>query len=165
MIKTITGTLIFLFFGIIGHAQEKAMQQINHTLDLWHKAAATANYKAYFDTLDEEAIFMGTDATEHWNKQEFEAFAKPFFDQGKAWDLKPLQRHIYFSKDGKTAWFDELLDTWMKVCRGSGVLVYQKGTWKIKQYVLSMTIPNDHVNEVIKIKAPIEDALMTTLKK
>ena len=52
----------------------------------------------------------------------------------------------------------------MKICRGSGVLVILKGKWKIKQYVLSMTIPNDNSDEVIKIKAPIEDALITVLK-
>jgi hypothetical protein len=31
--------------------------------------------------------------------------------------------------------------------------------------VLSMTIPNDTTDAVIKIKAPIEDALISKLKK
>ena len=39
------------------------------------------------------------------------------------------------------------------------------GKWKIKQYVLSITIPNDTTDAVIKIKSPIEDALITDLKK
>jgi hypothetical protein len=26
-----------------------------------------------------DAIFIGTDATENWNKMQFQAFAKPFF--------------------------------------------------------------------------------------
>jgi hypothetical protein len=30
----------------------------------------------------------------------------------------------------------------MKICRGSGVVVKIDGKWKIKHYVLSMTIPN-----------------------
>jgi hypothetical protein len=63
------------------------------------------------------------------------------------------------------AWFDELLNTQMKICRGSGVLVLIDGKWKIKHYVLSMTIPNDNVDEVVKIKAPIEDALISSFKK
>jgi hypothetical protein len=63
------------------------------------------------------------------------------------------------------AWFDELLNTQMKICRGSGVLVFINGKWKIKHYVLSMTIPNDNVDEVVKIKAPIEDDLIAKLKK
>jgi hypothetical protein len=41
----------------------------------------------------------------------------------------------------------------MKICRGSGVLVKIDGKWKIKHYVLSMTIPNK-MNAVIKIKEP-----------
>jgi hypothetical protein len=54
---------------------------------------------------------------------------------------------------GKTAWFDELLNTQMKICRGSGVLVKIGQEWKIKQYVLSMTIPNDNSNKVIELKS------------
>jgi hypothetical protein len=53
----------------------------------------------------------------------------------------------------------------MKICRGSGVLVLLDGNWKIKHYVLSMTIPNDNTDAVIKIKGPIEDALLKKLSK
>ncbi len=140
-------------------------QKINSVLDQWHKSAANANANEYFGALTEDAIFIGTDATENWSKKAFESFAKPFFDKGKAWDFKPLERHIYISKDQKTAWFDELLDTWMKVCRGSGVMVKIGNEWKIQHYVLSMTVPNDDTNAVIKIKAPIEDAFIQKLKK
>ena len=140
-------------------------ENIHLILDHWHKAAAEANYKNYMDVLTEDAIYIGTDATENWTKSQFEAFAKPYFDKGKAWNFKALERHIYFSNDGQMAWFDELLDTQMKICRGSGVLVKTNNTWKIKHYVLSMTIPNDNTKEVLKIKAPIEDAFITTFKK
>jgi len=37
--------------------------------------------------------------------------------------------------------------------------------WKIKQYVLSMTIPNDQVDEVVKLKTPIEDSMLETFLK
>jgi hypothetical protein len=37
--------------------------------------------------------------------------------------------------------------------------------WKIQHYVLSMTVPNDEVDAVTKIKAPIEDALIAKLQK
>jgi hypothetical protein len=52
----------------------------------------------------------------------------------------------------------------MKICRGSGVLVKIGKEWKIKHYVLSMTIPNDNVTEVVKIKASIEDTLLKNLQ-
>jgi hypothetical protein len=44
--------------------------------------------------------FIG-DATETWNKMQFQAFAKPFFDRGKAWSFKAIERHIYVDKSGK----------------------------------------------------------------
>lgn len=154
-------------FSISGLAQKQTAekQNINLLLDNWHKAAAEGNFNNYFNALSDESIFIGTDATENWDKKAFQDFAKPYFDKGKAWDFKPLQRNIFFSKDGKTAWFNELLDTWMKICQGSGVLVKENGVWKIKHYVLSVTVPNDNINEVVKTKAPIEDALIQKLKK
>ncbi|MFI0425478.1 MAG: nuclear transport factor 2 family protein [Flavobacterium sp.] len=139
-------------------------QNISNILDNWHAAAATANYDNYFNAMSDESIFIGTDATENWNKTAFQAFAKPYFDKGKAWNFKAVERNIYFSEDGKLVWFDELLNTQMKICRGSGVLVKENGQWKIKHYVLSMTVPNDNVDEVVKIKAPIEDALLLEKK-
>ncbi|WP_332031285.1 nuclear transport factor 2 family protein, partial [Kaistella sp.] len=93
------------------------------------------------------------------------AWAKPFFDKGKAWNFTSLKRSITFSKDGTYAWFDEILGTQMKICRGSGVLEKIGGKWKIRQYVLSTTVPNDVIDEVVKIKTPIEDALISELKK
>ncbi len=139
--------------------------EINLILNNWHKAAAEANFNSYFDAMTEDAIFIGTDATENWNKTDFIKFAKPFFDKGKAWNFSALERNIYFSSNKKTAWFDELLNTQMKICRGSGVLVVDKnGNWKIKQYVLSMTIPNDNTDEVVKIKSLIEDKEIERLK-
>jgi hypothetical protein len=84
--------------------------------------------------------------------------------KGKAWNFTVLERHIYFDQSKKTAWFDELLNTQMKICRGSGVLVKIDGKWKIKHYVLSMTIPNK-TNAVIKIKEPIEDKLISDYNK
>lgn len=145
--------------------ENKDKEKINMVLDAWHKAAAEAKSNAYFNFMTEDAIFIGTDANENWNKTEFQAFAKPYFDKGKAWNFTAVERHIYFDKTGKTAWFDELLSTQMKICRGSGVLVKIGEDWKIKHYVLSMTVPNDNVNEVIKIKAPIEDVLLINLRK
>ena len=137
---------------------------INATLNSWHKAAADANYNDYFSLMTDDAVFIGTDATENWNKIAFQAYSKPHFDKGKAWNFTALERHIYFDKTGKTAWFDELLNTQMKICRGSGVLVKIGTEWKIKQYVLSMTIPNQNSNEVVKVKSTLDDALIQTLK-
>lgn len=140
-------------------------EKIGKILDNWHKAAAKANFNDYFDDLTDDSVYMGTDATERWSKTDFQAFAKPYFDKGKAWSFTAMKRNVSFSDDKKLVWFDELLDTQMKICRGSGVLVKIDGQWKIKQYVLSMTIPNENVDEVIKIKSPIENGLIKLLTK
>lgn len=137
---------------------------INVVLDSWHKAASIANFEEYFGLMTEDAIFIGTDAKENWNRFAFEAFAKPYFDKGKAWSFSALERHIYFDATGNTAWFDELLSTQMKICRGSGVVVKIGNQWKIKHYVLSMTIPNENVNEVIQIKTLIEEPIIQQLR-
>lgn len=161
--------ILFLAFLVSGCVSNKNSYDQRNDIDTvvnnWHKAAAEANFENYFNVLTKESIYIGTDATENWTKSQFEAFAKPYFDKGKAWSFTALERNIYFSKDKKTAWFDELLNTQMKICRGSGVLTLTDGTWKISHYVLSMTIPNDTTNEVIKIKSAIENPLIEKLQK
>ncbi len=124
---------------------------INQLLNDWHKAAADADLKNYFNKFTEDAIYLGTDANERWTKAEFYKFCKPYFDKGKAWNFKPSKRTVYFSEDYKTAWFDEILDTWMGDCRGSGVLVFQNSEWKIKHYNLAVAVPNDVIKDYIKL--------------
>jgi hypothetical protein len=51
----------------------------------------------------------------------------------------------------------------MKLCRGSGVLEKIGNQWKIKQYVLSMTIPNDLSHQVTEMKSPIENPIISKL--
>jgi hypothetical protein len=142
---------------------EKEKAVIAKLLDDFNVAAANAEYEKYFNFYAEDGIFIGTDATENWDKKAFMIWAKPYFDKKRTWNFKSIERHIFLDKSGKVAWFDELLDTQMKICRGSGVLSKQGKDWKIQQYVLSMTIPNDNVDAVVKIKAPIEEALMKKL--
>lgn len=144
---------------------EEAKTEINRVLENWHKAAAEANFEGYFDLMTRDGIFIGTDAGENWNIEEFQSFSKPYFDRGSAWEFTTLERNIYTAEDGKTAWFDELLETWMGICRGSGVMVQEEGDWKIKHYVLSVTIPNDNINEVVKINKEIDSTLITNLRQ
>jgi len=131
-------------------------QSVNNLLDTWHQDVANFKYDAYFEKMTEDAVFVGTDALEVWNKQQFMAFSKPYFDKKQTWDFKPLQRNIYFDASGKMAWFDEVLDTWMGLSRGSGVLVLTENGWKIKHYVLSVTVPNEDIKSVIEAKKDTE---------
>ncbi len=137
--------------------------QINSMLDSFNRAAAKADFNAYFNFYTDDAIFTGTDATERWDKKQFMVWAKPIFNGGSAWDFTALERHIYFDKTGSLAWFDELLNTQMKLCRGSGVLVKLGNDWKVQQYILSTTIPNVELDSIIKIKSHIEDSIIQHL--
>jgi len=144
---------------------EKEKSEISTMLDGFNTAAAKSDFNTYFNYFADESTFIGTDATEVWDKKAFMIWAKPYFDKKKTWNFTALKRNIYFSKDGKLAWFDELLNTQMKICRGSGVVEKINGSWKVKQYVLSMTVPNDVVDKVVAEKTAIEDLLIQELKK
>lgn len=158
--------LMLCFSAVSAQAKyENEKTDIGTMLDGFNVAAAKADFNNYFNYFADESTFIGTDATEVWDKNAFKVWAKPYFDKKSTWNFTALKRNIYFSKDRKMAWFDELLDTQMKICRGSGVVEKINGQWKIRQYVLSMTVPNEIVDKVVAEKAPIEDGLIQKLKK
>lgn len=135
---------------------------VEQSIDAWHKAAAQANYENYFDLMTDHAVFIGTDATENWQLEEFKTFSKPYFDKGKAWSFTSLERNVY-SANG-WVYFDELLDTQMGICRGSGVMRMQDGKWKIAHYVLSIAVPNDNVSSLTAMKKAWDANYIETLK-
>jgi ketosteroid isomerase-like protein len=159
----------FLFFVVLlgntvgVHAQNHE-QQIDGVLTQWHQAASDANFEAYFNLMTPDGVFIGTDAMENWQNEEFKTFSKPYFDRGKAWSFTAIERNIYVAENGTYAWFDELLDTQMKICRGSGVLQKTEAGWKIAHYVLSIAVPNDKVDELILLKKESDSLLTQKLK-
>ena len=142
--------LLFLLLSNSIFSQDNPEKQISSLLDEWHAAAARADMTAYFGKIDEEGIYIGTDAKEYWTKQAFYDWAKPYFDEGKAWSFIAIERHIYFSPDKALAWFDEKVQSSDAMLRGSGVLRLKNGEWKIMQYVLSLPVPNEKFKEVIE---------------
>lgn len=162
--------LVLLLMYMPGTAQSKPdktihKQNITEVLEKWHKAAADADFDRYYSFMTEDAIFIGTDATENWTIPEFKAYSKPYFDRGKAWNFSTLERNIYTQQQKNIVWFDELLDTQMGICRGSGVIENTENGWKIKHYVLSIAIPNENVSEVTKLKESFDEKLMKKLRK
>ena len=130
-------------------AAPSAQAAIAAALDDFHLAAAQADEARYFGHLAEDAVFLGTDATERWTKGEFRAYAHPYFAKGKAWSFRATRRAITLSPDGKSAWFDEDLATPnLGPCRGSGVLLLKNGAWEIAQYNLAVTVPNGVMKDV-----------------
>ncbi|MBZ9778493.1 nuclear transport factor 2 family protein [Psychroflexus sp. CAK8W] len=153
--KHLQTLLVLLFFSSISNAQT---EQINTTIDSWHKAAEKADFETYFDLMSENAVFVGSDASEVWDIKEFKVFSEPYFDAGKAWTFIPVNRNIYTGKNENIAWFDEVLNSeHMGVCRGSGVLVKTENEkWKIQHYVLSLAVPNSLVDQLVEQKANLD---------
>jgi hypothetical protein len=129
--------------------------EVSGRLDLLHRFAAAADEERYFSLYANDAVFLGTDAKERWTLEEFKAFAHPYFAKGKAWTYTPVPgtRHIVVEgKDHDVAWFDEQLDNAkLGRCRGSGVLVKTATGWKIRQYNLTMLVPNEVAEQVAKL--------------
>ncbi len=128
--------------------EEKAIESL---VAGWHKAATEADADTYFGLMTDDAYFIGTDQTERWNKEDFMKFAKNSFQEAPAWDFKTIERNIMVDRGGNTGWFDEKLDTWMGVCRGSGVVERTQDGWRIKHYVLSVTVPNGKIEKFIEL--------------
>jgi hypothetical protein len=147
MKKAIFLTLILL--PSLLFSQDSLKIKLHTFLDEWHAAAARADMASYFNKIDEAGIYIGTDATEYWTKQAFYDWSKPYFDKGKAWTFRAIERNIYFSEDGRVAWFDEKLEASSYILRGSGVLILKKEGWKIMQYVLSLPVPNERFKNAL----------------
>ena len=145
---------IFIFLTINAHyfSAQQGVKKLDQLIHHWHKAASDAQFDSYFKYLSDDFIFLGTAPGERWTKKEFQEFSKPYFDKGQAWDFKASNRIWNFSKDGKTAWFDEDLATWMQGCRGSGVCTKIRGVWSISYYNLTVLIENEKIKEFIELR-------------
>ncbi len=120
-------------------------------LERFHRAASEADGATYFSLFAPDGVFIGTDPGERWTVEELRAYAEPFFDEGRGWTYDAVERHVALSSDGSTAWFDEVLDnaSYGRV-RGSGVLVWRAGDWKLAHYVLSFAVPNDLAKDLVE---------------
>jgi len=125
---------------------------VSAVLDRLHATAAVADADLYFRLFQPDAVFIGTDAGERWDLDEFKAFAKPYFDEGQGWTYKVLERHVTAAEGNRIAWFDERLsNAKYGETRGSGVLVKTPAGWRISQYVLSFAVPNDVATRVVEV--------------
>jgi ketosteroid isomerase-like protein len=143
MYKVLLG---FYFFSFIALANV----EINKTLDNFHQAAARADHDTYLGLMADDAIYLGTDSSERWTKQQFSSFVEPYFSKGVGWLYRPVHRNITKSGVENIAFFDELLDNDnYGRCRGTGVVIKTSHGWKILQYNLSIPVPNAIANNVV----------------
>lgn len=143
---------LILFFAFQVCTVNSQLSILDPIVDNWHANATNTNFDAYFDIMTPNFVFLGTAPGERWTKSEFAVFCKPHFDKGSAWSFTASNRNWVFSKDKKTAWFDEDLATWMEGCRGSGIMVKVRGEWKLAYYNLTVLIENEKIQEFIKLR-------------
>jgi metallo-beta-lactamase class B len=130
---------------------QEAVEAVGEVLDRFHRAAAEADAETYFSLLDDDAVYLGTDAGERWSVADFRAFAQPYFDRGQGWTYVPTSRHVDLDEDRGTAWFDEMLENASYgTTRGTGVLTKTPAGWRIVQYHLAIPIPNEIAKEVVE---------------
>jgi len=136
---------------IKGKNQE--LKEINKTLNTWHGLGAVGD-TSYFDYFAGGSFYLGTDPKEVWSIEAFKNFALPYFRRGSAWSFKNKSRNVHLGDYGHYAWFDEKLDTWMGLCRGTGVMEKQVDGWRIKHYSLTVLVPNSKIKEYVKMINP-----------
>ena len=142
-------------------ADSLTLGALDSLVDAWHVAAATADSAAFFGAMSADGVYLGTDASERWLRDEMAAWAAPFFRRDTAWSFTPRERHWTLSADGQVAWFDEHLDSWMGTVRGSGVLTRRPGAkppldrgedpgppWLLRHYNLALAVPNERMDAV-----------------
>ena len=126
-----------------------ATRSVAAELDDFHDAAARAAEERYFSHFAPRGVFLGPDATERWTVPAFRAYAHARFSTGKGWTYAVLRRAVDFSEDGSVAWFDEdLRGEKAGPCRGSGVLIRDGGRYRLVQYNLAVTVPNERFADV-----------------
>ena len=129
--------------------------ELDGFMNRWHEAAATADEAAFFGMMAENGIYIGTDPTERWLRDTLRTWAAGAFERDTAWAFVASSRNFYFPEDRAgidIVWFDELLDTWMGVCRGSGVLERTGEEWKLRHYHLSFTILNENTDALFEMR-------------
>lgn len=117
------------------------VRQVNAFVDGWHDDAAHTR-PAYFDKIAPQGVYIGTDKSEIWTRDQFKAWARPFWERKKAWAFTAQKRNVYYSPDRRYVWFDEQLSTQMGTCQASGVLRNTGDGFLVEHYQLSLAVPN-----------------------
>lgn len=129
---------LFIYSQVTAKSAEDLIA-VNNILDTYHAAAAEADWENYFQLMSDDGIFLGSDAGERWTKAEFKAYAS----RSNGWIYLPEIRNVNFTPDGRSAWFDEILQSASYgTSRGTGILIKTEQGWKISQYALTFPIPN-----------------------
>jgi hypothetical protein len=154
--------LFLSLFALPGAAQAATLdpalaREVNAFVDGWHDDAAHARMR-YFDKIAPDGVFIGTDRSELWQRDAFLAWGRTYFEgRSKAWAYHATRRNVYVSNDGKTVWFDELLDNDKGAhFMASGVLRRTVDGFLVEHYQLSIAVPNAVAGQVTDLARQAE---------
>ncbi|ULT23057.1 nuclear transport factor 2 family protein [Sphingobacterium sp. E70] len=128
---------------------QEPIDAINKTLDTWHKSSGEVKFGPFINSLAADAVILGADREERWDKNHSDKFSEQYFNPKYAWNYTYQNRSVHFNTDSTTAWFDETFKINTKYFRGTGVLSKIDNDWKIQQYNLSMLAPYADVKSAI----------------
>ncbi len=152
ILKLVATTLVLAGLGGCSQMRERDLTGAGKAIDAYHQAASQADLETYIGLMAPTGVFLGTDASERWTRDEFRAFCEPYFAADRGWTYVPVERHIDTSADGRVAWFDEILrNEAYGTLRGSGVLTRTSDGWRVEQYNLTFLIPNDVAGKVVEM--------------
>ena len=145
------GWIVLALVAAVGPPTDE-IAAIDSVLEDFHAAAARGDAEGYFVHFTPDAVFFGTDAAERWTVEEFRAYAVGRFGDDGGWIYWKNERNITVHPDGRTAWFDEEVESaHLGKCRGTGVLIKLEAGWKIAQYNLSIPVPNEFSSHVVDV--------------
>lgn len=120
----------------------EVIARVNAFVDEWHADAAGAR-SAFFDKLAPEGIYIGTDRSERWTRDELREWSRKYFARPSAWAFTPLVRHVTLGPERRVVWFDEQLASGMGTLQSTGVLRAKGDGFEIVHYQLSLAVPNE----------------------
>ncbi|KAH8061697.1 phosphoglycolate phosphatase [Aureococcus anophagefferens] len=116
--------------ALVGEPWTAAPDTVDGVLDALH--AAAAGQRGRLALVSSDFVFLGTDATERWDRAAFEACARGRFEKGNGWAYEVLSRRS--TARGDVVFFDEdLANANLGACRSTGVLVRDGGRLKVAQ--------------------------------
>lgn len=125
--------------------------EMDKVIDQWHQAAAVGDSAGFFGLMTADAIYLGTDEKERWDRTSMGKDLGKYFNGKKAWKFIPYNRKYIVLEDKKSILFDECLSTWMGPCKATGKLTKVKGKWLISYYNLNVAVSNDVVKQYLTL--------------
>ena len=131
--------------------QNYSTSEMDKLIDQWHQAAAVGDSATFFGLMTKDAIYLGTDEKERWDRTSMGRDLGKYFNGKKAWNFIPYNRKYIALEDKKSILFDECLRTWMGPCKATGKLTKVKGRWLISYYNLSVAVSNDVIKQYLSL--------------